>query len=306
MHYTLHQIQVFLKVTEKLSITKAAEALCLSQPAVSIQLKNFQDQFEIPLTEIVGRKLYVTDFGKEIALAAEKIMNEVHAINYKSLAYKGQLVGNLKISVVSTGKYVMPYFLSGFLHEHEGVDLIMDVVNRTQVIKSLGKNEVDFALVSVLPEKLLIEKVELMQNILYLVGNENIAHDNSKPRNLIKIPLIFREKGSATRHVMEKYFNENNYEIKRKMELTSNEAVKQAVIAGLGFSIMPVIGIKDELTNGTLKIIPVEGMPLRTYWNLIWLKNKRLSPVAESYLKFLTREKDRIICERFDISQIEP
>jgi LysR family transcriptional regulator, low CO2-responsive transcriptional regulator len=308
MHYTLHQIQVFLKVTEKLSITKAAEALCLSQPAVSIQLKNFQDQFEIPLTEVVGRKLYVTDFGKEIALAAEKIMNEVHAINYKSLAYKGQLVGNLKISVVSTGKYVMPYFLSGFLHEHEGVDLIMDVVNRTQVIKSLGKNEVDFALVSVLPEKLLIEKVELMQNILYLVGNENrnIAHENNKLRNLIKIPLIFREKGSATRHVMEKYFNENNYEIKRKMELTSNEAVKQAVIAGLGFSIMPVIGIKDELTNGTLKIIPVEGMPLRTYWNLIWLKNKRLSPVAESYLKFLIREKDRIICEKFDISQIEP
>jgi LysR family transcriptional regulator, low CO2-responsive transcriptional regulator len=308
MHYTLHQIQVFLKVTEKLSITKAAEALCLSQPAVSIQLKNFQDQFEIPLTEVVGRKLYVTDFGKEIALAAEKIMNEVHAINYKSLAYKGQLVGNLKISVVSTGKYVMPYFLSGFLHEHEGVDLIMDVVNRTQVIKSLGKNEVDFALVSVLPEKLLIEKVELMQNILYLVGNENrnIAHENNKLRNLIKIPLIFREKGSATRHVMEKYFNENNYGIKRKMELTSNEAVKQAVIAGLGFSIMPVIGIKDELTNGTLKIIPVEGMPLRTYWNLIWLKNKRLSPVAESYLKFLIREKDRIICEKFDISQIEP
>ena len=110
MNYTLHQLQVFLKVAQTQSVTKASEALHLTQPAVSIQLRNFQDQFEIPLTEVIGRKIFITDFGKEIAVAAENILNEVYAINYKTLAYKGQLAGRLKISVVSTGKYVMPYF----------------------------------------------------------------------------------------------------------------------------------------------------------------------------------------------------
>ncbi|MDX5480385.1 MAG: LysR family transcriptional regulator, partial [Hymenobacteraceae bacterium] len=99
MNYTLHQLQVFHKITQTLSITKAAEELHLTQPAVSIQLKNLQDQFDIPLTEVVGRRIFITDFGKEIAAAAEKILNEVHAINYKTLAYKGQLIGRLKITV---------------------------------------------------------------------------------------------------------------------------------------------------------------------------------------------------------------
>ncbi len=110
MNYTLHQLQVFLKVTQTQSITKASEELHLTQPAVSIQLRNFQEQFDIPLTEVVGRKLFITDFGKEIAIAAERILNEVNAINFKTLAYKGQLTGRLKLSVVSTGKYVIPYF----------------------------------------------------------------------------------------------------------------------------------------------------------------------------------------------------
>ena len=114
MHYTLHQLQIFLKVSQTKSVTKAAEELHLTQPAVSIQLRNFQDQFEIPLTELVGRKIYITDFGKEIAESAENILNQVYAINYKSSAFSGQLSGRLKISVVSTGKYVMPYFFSNF------------------------------------------------------------------------------------------------------------------------------------------------------------------------------------------------
>jgi DNA-binding transcriptional LysR family regulator len=115
MHYTLNQLQVFLKVAQTQSVTKAAEQLHLTQPAVSIQLKNFQAQFDIPLTEVVGRKIYITEFGKEIAEAASEIINQVNGINQKTLQYKGQLAGRLKISIVSTAKYVMPYFLSEFL-----------------------------------------------------------------------------------------------------------------------------------------------------------------------------------------------
>lgn len=305
MNYTLHQLQIFLKITELKSITKASEALFLSQPAVSIQLKKFQDQFSIPLTEVIGRQLYVTEFGEEIAQAAEKILNEVEMINYKSLAFKGELSGRLKISVVSTGKYVMPYFLSDFTTKNKGVDLVMDVTNKDRVVNSLAENKVDFALVSVIPQHLNLNRVELMENKLFLIGGTSFDFSNTEPKKQIfeQYPLLYREEGSATRKAMEKFIVRKNLPTRKKMELTSNEALKQAVIAGLGVSIMPLIGLKNELKNGDLRIIPFKGLPLVTNWNLVWLKNKKLSPTATAYLEFLTSEKDRIISQNFDWHQ---
>ena len=302
MNYTLHQLQIFLKIAQIQSITKASEELHLTQPAVSIQLKNFQDQFPIPLTEVVGRKLFITDFGKEIALAAEKILNEVYAINYKTLAYQGALSGRLKISVVSTGKYVMPYFLSDFMRDNAGVDLIMDVTNKASVIKNLELNEVDFALVSVLPSKLKIDRVELMPNRLFYVGSTALTFKKnpSKRKLFEELPLIYREQGSATRNAMETFISKNKFSVRKKMELTSNEAVKQAVVSGLGCSIMPLIGIKNELKSGDLQIIPVKGLPITTTWNLIWLNSKKLSPAATALLEFLESNKEEIIKDKFN------
>ncbi len=302
MHYTLHQLQIFLSVTKTKSITKAAEELFLTQPAVSIQLKNFQDQFDIPLTEIVGRQLYVTDFGKEIAKAAENILAEVDAINYKVQAFKGKLSGRLKISIVSTGKYVMPYFLTDFMNTHPDVELMMDVTNKQKVVESLENNEVDFSLVSVLPDKLQVEKIELIQNKLYLVGNHSVKFNQKQYDKSIfeNFPLIYREKGSGTRQTMEKFLDKNNIQGRKKMELATNEAVKQAVMAGLGYSIMPIIGIKDEIKNKHLQIIPVKNFPINSHWHLIWLKGKKLSPLAEAYLQFIKKEKQHIIEKFFE------
>ncbi len=301
MNYTLHQLQVFLKVTQTQSITKASEELHLTQPAVSIQLRNFQDQFDIPLTEVVGRKLFITDFGKEIAIAAERILNEVNAINFKTLAYKGQLTGRLKLSVVSTGKYIIPYFLTDFLKQHKGIELILDVTNKAKVLESLENNEVDFSLVSVLPDNLQIEKEELMQNKLFLVGNKQEVYlNNNYEKDILgNLPMIYREQGSGTRRIMEKFIEENHLPIQKKMELTSNEAVKQAVVAGLGYSIMPLIGLKNELLNNDLQIIPVKGFPIISTWHLIWVKGKNFSPVAQALLNYIRQEKDRIIAEKF-------
>lgn len=302
MNYTFNQLRIFLKVTQTQSVTKAAEELHLTQPAVSIQLKNLQDQFDIPLTEVVGRKIYITDFGKEIAAAAETILNQVYAINYKTLSHKGHLAGRLKISVVSTGKYVMPYFLSDFLKVNKEVELILDVTNKAKVIESLETNQVDFSLVSVLPEKMQIEKEELMQNKLYLVGNTDLKFPKKMYDQKIveTVPLIYREQGSGTRYIMEKFIERNKLPVQKKMELTSNEAVKQAVLAGLGCSIMPLIGIRNELQIGELQIIPVKGFPIKSVWNLIWMKGKNHSPVAEAYLKFIQKEKNKIISEKFN------
>lgn len=139
MNYTLNQLQIFLKIVQTQSVTKASEELHLTQPAVSIQLRNFQDQFDIALTEVIGRKIYITDFGREIAEAAEQIIHQVYAINYKTMIYKGQLAGRLKISIVSTGKYVMPYFLSRFMQQHSGIELEMDVTNKQKSDSKLRK-----------------------------------------------------------------------------------------------------------------------------------------------------------------------
>lgn len=301
MNYTLNQLQIFLKIVQTQSVTKASEELNLTQPAVSIQLKNFQDQFDIPLTEVIGRKIFITDFGNEIAKSAENIINQVHAINYKTLAYKGKLTGKLKLSVVSTGKYVMPFFLSKFMKAHDGIELLMDVTNKNRVIQSLLNNEVDFALVSILPPNLNIEKLDLLQNKLYLVGNTYMKIGNKDfTKDIFKeLPLIYRESGSGTRQTMEQFIEQNKIKAVKKMELTTNEAVKQALLAGLGYSVMPLIGIKNELHNNELQIIPVKGLPIKTTWSLIWLKEKKLSPAAAALLSYIKEEKTNIVQNHF-------
>ncbi|SEB52211.1 DNA-binding transcriptional regulator, LysR family [Tenacibaculum sp. MAR_2009_124] len=289
MNYTLNQLQIFLEVVRQKSITRAAEEMHMTQPALSIQLKNFQNQFNIPLVEIIGKKLYVTDFGKSIASIAQNIINEANTIKYKTKEYSGLMTGKLRISSASTGKYVIPYFLSKFLREHPGIDLTLDVSNKMTVLKNLLDNQIDFALVSKLPSKLAIEEEILVENKLYLIGNSKKI-DNDKP-------LIYREEGSATRMAMNEYFKIGKE--RKSMELTSNEAVKQALIAGLGYSILPLIGIKNELSNGELHIINLKKLPIITNWRLIWLKKKKLSPVAEAYLNFVRQEKEAIIKNNF-------
>lgn len=301
MNYTLHQLQIFLKVTELKSVTKASEALFLSQPAVSMQLKKFQDQFSIPLTEVVGRQLYITEFGLEIAEAAEKILNEVELINYKTRSQKGQFAGKLKIAIVSTAKYAMPYFLNGFMELHPEVDLVLDVTNKGGVIRSLENNEVDFAMVSVLPDHLNLEKVELMQNKLFLVSSmvSNISETRLTKSVFENNRLLFRENGSATRAAMEDFLTSLGVKVNKKMDVKSNEALKQALIAGLGISIMPLIGLKNELKDKELKIIPFKGLPIKTTWNLVWQRSKNLSLVANAYLEYVNSEKDKLIHDLF-------
>lgn len=301
MNYTLHQLEIFKKIAEVKSVTKASEQLFLTQPAVSIQLKNFQDQFKLPLFEVVGRKLYITEFGVEIAKAAEKILEEVEAINYKSSLFQGKLAGKLTLSIVSTAKYAMPYLLTGFIKENEMVNVTMDVTNKMSVIRALENNECDFAMVSTIPKKLKIERIELMKNKMVFVAGKDFKRPKKEItiKDLNKSIFIFREQGSATRLAMEKYLVKNKVEVLRKMELTSTEAVKQAVIAGLGISIIPLIGINDELQNGDLQVLKIKGLPLETYWNLIWLKSKNLSNVAKAFKNYIIENKETIIENQF-------
>lgn len=299
MNISLNQLKVFIKVAELESVTKASEELFLTQPAVSIQLKNLEKQFDIPLFELIGRKLYITEFGKNVLESAKTILKETEILKDKMLRHKGLLSGKLNISVVSTGKYVIPYYLSGFLKKNKNIELSMDVTNRSNVLDDLKTNKVDFALVSVMPDDLELNQVELIDNNLYLIGKENPFKNPPSKKQLEKLFYIYREQGSATRLAMENYLKNNDIITNELMQLTSNEAVKQALIAGIGYSIMPIIGIKNELKNGDLSIIPAKNLPIKTKWRLVWLKNKKLSLTAEKLLEYILENLSKINTSNF-------
>ncbi len=301
MDLTLDQLRVFLDVSRTGSITRTAETLHLTQPAVSIRLRNLQRRFEIPITETVNRKIYLTEFGKELAKKAAIILEDVEALDNKAQAFRGRLTGRLRISCVSTGIYVLPRFLTDFLQPNPGINLSLDVSNKAQVVDTLERNETDFALVSVLPSGMNLKRVTLMPNLLHLACSAALKDipDRHDVRKLESLPLIFREQGSATRLAMEKFIGRKKLHIGKKLELTSNEAVKQAVIAGLGFSVMPLIGLRNELQQGSIRIVPMDGLPLKTSWELIWRADKRLSPVAQAFVAYLKRSKAIIIDDHF-------
>lgn len=301
MNYTIQQLRIFSEVVRLKSITKAAAELHLTQPAVSIQMRNFQQQFEVPLFEIINKRFYVTDFGIEIVNACNKILEELHEIDSRLAAFQGQLTGKLKISVVTTGKYFAPYFLSDFLQINPAVDLWMDINNTTQVLQSLHNNEVDFALVGLIPDDIKVNKLDLLPNKLFVItsGERKIQKLTQEKSVLKNLPFINREFGSGTRFLIDKFIKKHQLLVSKKLELRSNEAVKQALLAGLGYSIMPLIGLKNELLTKQLQIVPVKGFPIQSKWMLIWQKDKKLSPVAKAYLEFIQQNKQQIIDSRF-------
>jgi len=240
--------------------------------------------------------MVLTELGTEVFRRVTQILDYTAALNTLNTSLKDKLTGTLTLSVVSTGKYIMPYLVKTFIDAHPDVDLVMDVDNRLKVIESLEKNSVDFSLVSVLPKNLPVETLELIGNELYLMGSP-MQKKLWEQQNMGQMTYLFRERGSSTRSHMEKFLSMIRVKPNKKVELTSNETIKQSVIAGLGISVMPVIGIKRELNEGTVVIIPHPKLPIKTNWNLIWRQQKELSPVASAFLKHLEDHKESILKE---------
>ncbi len=294
MNYTIRQLQVFKAVADHNSFTKASEALHLTQPAISIQFKSFTEQFDFPLIEYHGRELVLTEFGHRVLKEVNSIWDKIEALSTINQSAFEHLSGTLKVASVSTGKYIMPYFLTTFLQNNPGVNLSMDVTNKRSVTQSLDENLIDFALVSTLPENLECHEEVLMENELVLVSNAEKAQEISHA-NLATQKFLLREAGSATRQAMEQFLKKSQLKSSNKITLTSNEAVKQSVLAGLGISVMPLIGIRSELERGRLKIIPHEKLPIKSSWRLIWRSDKSFSPVAKAFLDHIKDQKQNIM-----------
>jgi len=298
MKYTLRQLEVYHAIANCLSFTKAAQVLHLSQPAVSLQFKTFSDQFDHPLIQYQGKKFVLTDLGKDVCQKCERILGEIRLLEKFDRPEEDNISGTLHISSVSTGKYVAPFLLKTFLDDHPLIDIKLDVTNKRAVTSSLEGNTIDFALLSVMPSNIALETEALMDNELVLVSNTKNAQIINK-RGFTNFLFLLREEGSATRQAMEKFMRELELIPRKNMSLTSNEAVKQSVIAGLGISVMPIIGIRNELNNGSLQIIPTNGLPITTTWRLAWLKDKQFSHAAKAFLKHIQTHKLDIIEKSF-------
>lgn len=302
MNITLHQLKAFQAVAKYQSITKAAEAMNMTQPAVSIQLKNLQEHFSVPLTEIIGKKIHITEFGQELVDTADRIFTEMNNIETKMLELKGLLGGKIKISSVSTGKYIIPYLMSDFMKIHPHVDISLEVSNRYNVLAHLQENSTDLALVSIWPDDLDLESISIAENNWYLAcayDKFDFFKKEIELGNWPKIPMILREKGSGTRTMMEKFFSDRDIHVESKMELATNEAVKQAVMAGLGASVLSNFSMTQELKDKRLAIIPYPGFPIKADWRLIWLKQKKHPPAVKAFIRWLGENKTEIFKDHF-------
>lgn len=302
MNISLQQLRGLQLIASHNSITKAAKSMGMTQPAVSSQLKNLQEQFEVPLTEVIGKKIYITEFGQELVQTADRIFAEVDQIEQKMLEIKGLLAGKIKISAVSTGKYIMPYLMADFMKIHPHVDISLEVSNRHTVLDHLKENETDLALISVLPDEFDLEKVKLSEHKWQLACSpENADHYRKEIEagRWENIPFVLREKGSGTRVMMEKFFQDRNINIKSRLDLATNEAVKQAVMAGLGASILSNFSMYQEIIDERICIIDFEGLPIKGDWNLIWLKQKNHSPAALAFIRWISNNKEKIFRDHF-------
>ncbi len=288
---TLRQVRVFAAVAQHRSFTRAARELHLTQPAVSQQLKLLESEVGMPLFEHVGRAIHLTAAGEELLRYAHQITEIVRAASESFAEMRGLKRGVLKLGAVSTAKYFTPSLLSAFTLEYPQVSIKFTVGNREEIIKQLADNETDLVIMGRPPRELVTTAEPFAKHPLVIVA----APDHPLAQSQRKIPLkrlesenfVIREPGSGTRASMEHVFRERGVSFRASMEVSSNETIKQAVMAGMGISFISKHTVSLELAAGKLVTLNVSGLPLLRDWYVIHLRDKRLSPITVAFRTFL-------------------
>ena len=298
MHFTLQQLRLFEAVSRNSSYTRAAEELFLTQPAVSIQIKRLEEQVGLPLFENVGKKIFPTAAGKAMYEASLDILGRVAELKNSVEELKGEVKGPLQLSVVTTSKYFMPHLLGAFLQQYPEVEPRLKFTNRANVIDRLLNNEDDFVVMGQIPDDKNLETYPFLENILGIVAPPDHPLANKKNielKELTKERILEREIGSGTRSVFDNMMEKEGLKVEPYMELGSSEAIKQAVMAGLGIAVMSFYGLALERAAGKLVLLDVKGFPVRRRWYAVHLKGKKLSLVARTYLDFILEEGNKLV-----------
>ncbi|MDP1593087.1 MAG: LysR family transcriptional regulator [Gallionella sp.] len=293
LHFTLRQLQVFEKVAIHLNYSRAAEELYLSQPAVSMQIKQLEGHIGLPLFEQMGKKVFLTEAGRELFHYARSISQQLSEMEAVFDDMKGLGQGKFTLSVVNTANYFTPQLLAKFCHRHPNINVILQVANRDAVLKQLADNSTDLAIMGQPPEGLDLNAELFLDNPLVVIadpGHPLARLKNIKFAQLANETFMSREKGSGTRSAMERVFDLHQIQPHISMEMETNEAIKQAVRAGMGLGILSLHSIELELETGRLAILDVENFPLLRHWFVAYRHNKRLSSAALAFKDFLLTE----------------
>ena len=293
LHLTLRQLKVLESVARNLSFSRAAEELHLTQPAVSMQIKQLEGNIGLPLFEQLGKRIYLTDAGRELYGYSRAIAQQLADMELALDELKGLERGKLNISVVSTANYFAPHLLAKFCQRYSGVTVSLNVSNRETVLKQLADNVTDLAIMGQPPEGADIVAESFMENPLVVIAPP--GHPLSKTRRISEKKLaqeifLVREPGSGTRSAMERFFDEHQIKLNKGMETDTNEAIKQAVQAGMGLGIMSLHTAELELETRRLIVLDVQGFPIVRHWHVVHRENKRLSGVAQAFKEFLLKE----------------
>jgi len=293
IHATLHQFKVFEATARHGSFTRAAEELYLTQPTVSMQVKQLTKSLGLPLFEQVGKRLYLTDAGRELYSTCQDIFDKLDQLEMRVADLKGMKQGHLKLTVITTAKYFVPRLLGPFCQQYPGVDVSLIVTNHERAIERLADNQDDLYVMSQLPEHIDVKDHPFLNNPLVVMAPKNHPLANQKNIPIEKLngePFIMREQGSGTRKAVQAMLEKHNIEVKVRLELGSNEAIKQAIAGGLGLSILSCHTLTPEGDTGELTILDVEGFPIERQWYVVHLGSKQLSIVASTFLDYLKAE----------------
>ena len=291
---TLRQFRVFEAVARHLSFSRAAEELHLSQPAVSMQVRGIETILGMPLTEQLGRKIFLTEAGREVLHASRSITARLDDLQANLAQLRGMDSGQLNIAVTTTVSAVATSILARFRGKHPKVAIHLDVSNRESVLGQLAANRIDLAIMGQVPDGLDLEATRFMDNPLVVIAPPDHPLARRKKvsiRDLASEPFLVREAGSGTRGAMERFFATKGLEIRSSMEMSSNEAIKQAVQAGLGLGILSLQTLDMELALKRLAVLKVEGFPIMRHWYVVHRTDKRLSPVAQAFKAFVLQQE---------------
>ncbi len=298
MRLTLRQLQVFEAVARHRSYTRAARELHLTQPAVSMQIKQLEEALGLPLFEQIGKRIYLTDAGREMDHYGRMISQQLADAEAVLGDLKGLRRGRLDLAVASTANYFATRLLAEFCRRHEGVVFSLDVTNRERLLDHLERNDIDLVIMGRPPEQRPLVAEAFLENPLVLIAppDHPLVGERAIPLSRLRRErFLVRERGSGTRSAMERFFAASGASLASGMEMNSNEAIKQAVQAGLGLGIVSRHTLALELRTGAVAILDAEGFPILRHWYLVHREGKRLSPMAETFRRFVLDAGPRLI-----------
>lgn len=297
IHATLHQFKVFEATARHGSFTRAAEELFLTQPTVSMQVKQLTKSLGLPLFEQVGKRLYLTDAGRELYATCQEIFEKLDQLEMQVADLKGMKQGRLRLAVITTATYFFPRLLGPFCKQYPGIEISLVVTNHEQAIQRMSNNQDDLYVMSQPPDHLDIKAEPFLDNPLVVMAPKDhaLAHKKNIPiKRLADEPFIMRESGSGTREAIQELFAKHEVEAQVRLELGSNEAIKQAIAGGLGLSVLSCHTLPPEGNMSELAILDVEGFPIERQWYVVHLSGKRLSVVASTFLEYLQAEAETL------------